>query len=267
MKKLQQELPFRRWGGARRGAGRKRISARQNVPHRLRRRFRKGALHVTVRIRREVWNLRTHRCFRALRRAFERGCQRFGFRLVHFSVQGNHAHFIVETPDAQALGRAMKGLEVRMARALNKVMGRKGPVFADRYHAHLLASPRQGANAVRAGELEGACGSRRTTGAPRRRPILLRGLSGLRAAAGCGAALVDAAYRRREVQRTRASGVRGDGKTTLPSPRWNALGTRSGAAPIGDVGRRPRTRLQSGSACLGEDWSAQFAGVCRSCFR
>jgi hypothetical protein len=46
-----------------------------------------------------------------------------------------------------------------------------------------------------------------------------------------------------------------------------SVGTRSGAAPIGDVGRRPRTRLQSGSACLGEDWSAQFAGVCRSCFR
>jgi REP element-mobilizing transposase RayT len=149
MKKLQQELPFRRWGGARRGAGRKRTSVRQNVPHRVRRRFRKGALHVTVRIRREVWNLRTHRCFRALRRAFERGCQRFGFRLVHFSVQGNHAHFIVEAPDAEALGRAMKGLEVRMARALNKVMGRQGPVFADRYHAQLLASPRQAANAVR----------------------------------------------------------------------------------------------------------------------
>ena len=36
-----------------------------------------------------------------------------------------------------------------MARALNKVMGRQGPVFADRYHAQLLASPRQAANAVR----------------------------------------------------------------------------------------------------------------------
>jgi putative transposase len=149
MKKLQQELPFRQWGGARRGAGRKRESVRPNVPHRKRRMFRKGALHVTVRIRREVWNLRTHRCFRALRRAFARGCERFGFRLVHFSVQGNHMHFIVEAPDAVALGRAMKGLEVRMARALNKLMGRQGPVFADRYHAHLLTSPREAANAVR----------------------------------------------------------------------------------------------------------------------
>lgn len=39
-------------------------------------------------------------------------------------------HFIVEAPDAVALARAMKGLEVRMARALNKVMRRRGPVFA-----------------------------------------------------------------------------------------------------------------------------------------
>ena len=36
-----------------------------------------------------------------------------------------------------------------MARALNKLMHRTGPVFADRYHAHLLTSPRQAANAVR----------------------------------------------------------------------------------------------------------------------
>src|SRR5438105_14007705 len=145
----QQELPLRTWGGARRGAGRKRKSPRPNVPHRRRRRFRRGSLHVTVRVRAEVWSLRTHRSFRALRRAFARGCERFGFRLVHFSVQRNHVHFIVEAPDAVALGRAMKGLEVRMARALNKVMDRRGPVFADRYHAHLLESPREAFHAIR----------------------------------------------------------------------------------------------------------------------
>src|SRR5690242_3032010 len=145
----QQQLPLKQWGGARRSAGRKRRSARRNVPHRPRRRFLRGALHVTLRLRAEVWNLRTHCCFRALRRAFEHGCQRFGYRLVHFSVQGNHIHLIVEAPDAVQLGRAMKGLEVRMARALNAVMRRRGPVFADRYHAHLLRSPRAAANAVR----------------------------------------------------------------------------------------------------------------------
>lgn len=149
MKAKQQDLPLRQWGGVRRGAGRKRTSARRNVPHRRRRQFQRGALHVTVRLREEVWNLRTHRCFRALRRAFALGCARFGFRLVHFSVQGNHAHMIIEAPDADSLARAMKGLEVRMARALNRVMNRRGPVFADRYHSRLLNSPREAARAVR----------------------------------------------------------------------------------------------------------------------
>jgi putative transposase len=149
MKAIQQELPLPRWGGARKGAGRKRKSPRKNVPHRKRKKFRRGTIHVTVRVRQEVWSLRTHRCFRALKYAFARGCERFGFRLVHFSVQGNHVHMIVEAPDAVALGRAMKGLEVRMARALNKVMARRGPVFADRYHMHLLLSPREALHAIR----------------------------------------------------------------------------------------------------------------------
>ena len=149
MNAIQQDLPLPIWGGARRGAGRKRKSPRKNVPHCTRKQFRRGALHVTMRLRREVWNLRSHRCFRALKRAFARGCERFGFRVVHFSVQGNHIHLIVEAPDAVALGRAMKGLEVRMARALNKVMSRSGPVFADRYHAHLLTAPREAFQAVR----------------------------------------------------------------------------------------------------------------------
>ena len=102
-----------------------------------------------MRMRREVWNLRTHRCFRALQRSFARGCERFGFRLIDFSVQGNHIHMIVEAPDVMALGRAIKGLAVRMARALNKVMSRRGPVFADRYHTHLLVSPIEAFQAIR----------------------------------------------------------------------------------------------------------------------
>lgn len=149
MRSKRLALPLPRWGGARPGAGRKRKSARPKVPHRRRPRFHRAALHVTVRVREEIWRLRTHRCFRTLRWAFARGCQRFGFRLIHFSVQGNHVHLIVEAPDAESLTRAMKGLEVRMARALNKVMRRRGPVFADRYHAHQLRSPREARYAIR----------------------------------------------------------------------------------------------------------------------
>jgi REP element-mobilizing transposase RayT len=149
MKNAQQELPLPLWGGKRKGAGRKRKASRPQVPHRPREKFRNAALHVTLRVREQVWNLRSNRCFTALRQAFEKGCQRFGFRIIHFSVQGNHIHMIVEAPDPQLLARAMKGIEVRMARALNKVMDRRGPVFAGRYHAHLLRTPREAAHAIR----------------------------------------------------------------------------------------------------------------------
>ena len=72
MNPIQQDLPLPLWGGARRGAGRKRKSLRKDVPHVARRKFRRGTLHVTARMRREVGNLRTHRCFRAIKRALER---------------------------------------------------------------------------------------------------------------------------------------------------------------------------------------------------
>jgi hypothetical protein len=83
-----------------------------------------------------------------LRQAFERGCERSGFRVIHFSVQGNHIHLIVEAADPQARARD-EGSSESMARALNEVMHRRGPVFADRYHAHVLRTPREAAHAVR----------------------------------------------------------------------------------------------------------------------
>ena len=69
-------------------------------------------------------------------------------RLCHYSVQGNHVHLLVEARDSVALGRAMKGLGVRIARGLNRLMGTRGPVLADRYHARILRSPQQVRNAL-----------------------------------------------------------------------------------------------------------------------
>src|SRR4051812_40136922 len=112
----------------------------------LKRRF---PVLVTMKVMEHVWNLRSQRCYRALKVAFHNGRERFGFQLNHFSVQGNHLHFIVEAEDERSLARGLQGLTIRMARALNKVMGRSGKVFADRYHAHILRTPNEAANALR----------------------------------------------------------------------------------------------------------------------
>jgi hypothetical protein len=73
---------------------------------------------------------------------------RIGFRVVNFSVQGNHIHFLVEAEGTRALSRGMQGLNVRMATALNRVMQRHGKVLADRYHAVILQTPTQTARAL-----------------------------------------------------------------------------------------------------------------------
>jgi REP element-mobilizing transposase RayT len=66
-----------------------------------------------------------------------------GFRVVHFSVQADHVHLLVEARDAGALSRGMRGVAIRLARAINRARGRRGPVWADRYHARALTTPRE----------------------------------------------------------------------------------------------------------------------------
>ena len=105
-------------------------------------------VHVVMKVRKGLPSLRTKKPYKALRRAFMAGCDRNGFRLNHYSVQGNHLHFIVEAKDRTAISRGLQGLSVRIARALNKVWGRKGGVFADRYFDRILRTPREVRNAL-----------------------------------------------------------------------------------------------------------------------
>ncbi len=77
------------------------------------------------------------------------GCARTAFRLVHYSLQDNHAHLLVEARDRDALGRGMKAIAARLARAVNRVAGRRGPVLKDRYHHRVLPTPREVHRALR----------------------------------------------------------------------------------------------------------------------
>jgi len=140
----QLELDLRRHGGARPGAGRKRSGERRRVPHAARPIVKpRFALHVTVRFQRELPGLRNFEVAAALQRAFVRGCTKEGFRICQFSIQGNHAHLICEAHDNVALATGMQGWAIRVARGLNRRLGRTGRVFDDRYHAEVVTTPRQ----------------------------------------------------------------------------------------------------------------------------
>jgi REP element-mobilizing transposase RayT len=106
-------------------------------------------LHVTLRMAPHVYNLRSRRSFRVIAAALRIGGDRFDVRVVEFSVQGNHIHLVVEAPNHRALARAIQGFSIRVARGLNRMMGRKGRVFDDRYHARLLRTPTEVRHAIR----------------------------------------------------------------------------------------------------------------------
>ena len=100
-------------------------------------------MHVTLRVREGLPSLRSDKLmFSAVRDAIALG-HKTDFRIVHFSVQSNHLHLIVEAHDESALSRGMQSLEHRMAHAVHRAVGVGGRVFADRYHAHTLCSPRE----------------------------------------------------------------------------------------------------------------------------
>jgi len=54
----------------------------------------------------------------------------------------------VEADGNRALSEGMQGLTVRLAKGLNRLMGSRGKVFADRYHAHVLRTPTEVRNAL-----------------------------------------------------------------------------------------------------------------------
>src|SRR5947199_8434535 len=118
------------------GAGRKRVlPGRKRLQHRVRERI-PGYLpvHVTWPIAQGLPSLRTKQIAAAAARSFARAQEKFGMRVTHWVVEGNHIHMVVE----RICAPAMKGLGVRIAKAINKLLGRQGPVIGDTYHAHAL---------------------------------------------------------------------------------------------------------------------------------
>lgn len=68
--------------------------------------------------------------------------------MAHYSLQRDHAHLIVEARGKDALARGMKSVGARLARAVNRVFARSGPVLDGRFHHRVLRTPREVRNAL-----------------------------------------------------------------------------------------------------------------------
>ncbi len=146
---LDLDLRPKTHGGARAGAGRKKTGRCLDAPHRARPDVsRHHPLHVVLRTRNDVPRLRRGPTYRAIDRALRHTLGEHAFRVVHTSIQRNHLHFLIEADDKAALSHGMRSLTICAALAINAVCGRRGKVFAYRYNAKPITSPRQMRNAL-----------------------------------------------------------------------------------------------------------------------
>ena len=91
--------------------------------------------------------MRTQTVAPAVMREIGRASEK-GLRVLHFSVQKDHLHLIVEADDAGSLSRGMQRLASRVAMAVNALLGRHGKFWKERYHRRDLGTPRQFRNAL-----------------------------------------------------------------------------------------------------------------------
>lgn len=128
------------WGGRRPGAGRP-VGPNPRVLHRARPDHdAEHPVHVTLKSK---VSLRRASIFATLAKAIaganERAPDRF--RIVHYAVQAELLHLIVEASDSGVLSAGVRGIAVSVARRVNQRLGREGPLWDDRWRGRLLTSP------------------------------------------------------------------------------------------------------------------------------
>ena len=137
-------------GGPRPDAGRKVQSVRPKVRHRTRPAHASyNPVHVTMRRAKGLPSFRVERLHRLLREAI-RETRREGFRIVHYSIQNDHLHMLVEADDARVLTNGMKSFAVRVAMRVNHwvMMRPSGRVWGDSYHRRELTTPSEVRNVL-----------------------------------------------------------------------------------------------------------------------
>ncbi|MBL8899727.1 MAG: transposase [Planctomycetes bacterium] len=146
----QLEFDFCQHGGKRKGAGRKPKSAEPGMPHRQRARKKRGQpLLITVRLADGLPSLRRGGAAPLVLAALSASSDRHGMKIIHYSIQANHLHLLVEADDRECVARGMNALLSPLARALNKLWARRGKVFPERYHDEVISTPTQARNALR----------------------------------------------------------------------------------------------------------------------
>ena len=120
----------------------------RGIRHIRRERFNKpSALHLTIKVRENKADIQNKRILKALHHAIKRArLQRL--RVIHYTLEYNHAHLVVEANDNKVLHKGMQAFGISIAKAINKMKQVKGAVYKHRYHLRKLKTRREVKNAI-----------------------------------------------------------------------------------------------------------------------
>lgn len=138
-KQLNLNLYRGKRGGRRPGSGRKRLNSK-GVAHRKRDKVElKTPMHINFKYNTYI---RTKDCLKLLKKAIVNS-RAMGLKVIHFSMQTNHVHLIIEAENNKILTKGMRSLTITFAKGL-----RRGRVQLERYHLHVLRTLRESRNAI-----------------------------------------------------------------------------------------------------------------------
>jgi REP element-mobilizing transposase RayT len=101
-----------------------------------------SSLHLTVKILRAKANLKNKMILSILKRSIM-NARKMGLRVIHYSLEYDHVHLLIEAENNFILGKGMQAFGVTFSKALNRLRKIKGSVYKHRYHFRKIVGARQ----------------------------------------------------------------------------------------------------------------------------
>ena len=102
---------------------------------------RPSSMHLTIKVEKKKAGIKNKVILKVLKRAILKG-RSSGLRIIHFTLEYDHVHLLVESDCKVKLGRGMMRLGVTLAKGINKYKSEKGRVYKQRYHQRFIQSGR-----------------------------------------------------------------------------------------------------------------------------
>lgn len=124
------------------GAGRPAFNDR-GIRHTSRPTLKKmSSLHLTIKVNRNKAEIKNKKVLKLLKHSIA-NARRQELKVIHFALEYDHVHLLIEAEDNVTLGKGMMSLGVTLAKGINRLKKLKGSVYKHRYHFRHITSSRQ----------------------------------------------------------------------------------------------------------------------------